>query len=245
MQTLANGDLKMLLQFDETLLDRSMECGHRSFCILAGALSAKDYTVEPLTHEATFGVGYGFAICTVKGEKQMDNKISSDPYVTLARQTIETYVKTGDTYSPVSPLSEIDRQKAGAFVSIHEHGMLRGCIGTFLPTKDTLTEEIIQNAISASTKDPRFSPIREEELTYLEINVDILSEPEPVASIDELDAKKYGVIVAYGQRRGLLLPDLDGVDTPRQQIEICKQKAGIRPSVTDLELWRFEVVRHS
>ena len=244
MQTLSDGDLEQLLHFDGTLLDRSMECGHRSFCILAGALSGKEYSVETLSHEATFGVGYGFAVCKVKGEKQMDNQTSSDPYVTLARQTIETYIKTKDTYSPASPLPEIDAQKAGAFVSIHEHGMLRGCIGTFLPTKDTLTEEIIQNAISASTRDPRFSPIREDELPYLEINVDILSEPEPVASIDELDAKRYGVIVAYGQRRGLLLPDLDGVDTPEQQIKICKQKAGIRPSVTDLELYRFEVVRH-
>ncbi|MBQ9631954.1 MAG: AmmeMemoRadiSam system protein A, partial [Lachnospiraceae bacterium] len=145
---------------------------------------------------------------------------------------------------PEDPDDEMENTRAGAFVSIHEHGMLRGCIGTFLPTQNTLTEEIIQNAISASTRDPRFAPIREEELDQLEINVDILSEPESIDSIDALDARRYGVIVCHGRKRGLLLPDLDGVDTPAQQIEICKQKAGIHPDEKDLELYRFEVVRH-
>ena len=170
---------------------------------------------------------------------------SSDPYVTLAKNTIDTYIRTGDIYHPDSIDPAISSQRAGAFVSIHEHGMLRGCIGTFLPTRETLTSEIINNAISAATRDPRFSPITQDELPYLEINVDILSEPEQVESIEALDAKRYGVIVEFHAKRGLLLPDLEGVDTPEDQIRICKQKAGIHPDETDLTLYRITVERHT
>ncbi len=247
MDVLREGDLEKLLTFDETLLSRSMECGHRSFCIMAGALSGKKISITPLTHEATFGVGYGFAICRANGQegsKTLQNN-SSDPYVTLAKNTIDTYIRTGDIYHPDSIDPAISSQRAGAFVSIHEHGMLRGCIGTFLPTRETLTSEIINNAISAATRDPRFSPITQDELPYLEINVDILSEPEQVESIEALDAKRYGVIVEFHAKRGLLLPDLEGVDTPEDQIRICKQKAGIHPDETDLTLYRFTVERHT
>ncbi len=242
MDTLKSGDLKALLQFDSTLLNRSMECGHRSFCIMAGALSNTSYSIEVLSHEATFGVGYGFAIITKNGENKMNNNKSGDEYVKLARTTIEHFIKTGEKYTPDGILP--DESPHGAFVSIHEHGMLRGCIGTFLPACDNLTQEIINNAISASTRDPRFSPITEDELPWLDINVDILSTPEPVSSIDDLDAKRYGVIVENKGRRGLLLPDLDGVDTPLQQIDICKQKAGIPSEENALTLYRFTVERH-
>ena len=138
---------------------------------------------------------------------------------------------------------EMLKNTAGAFVSIHENGRLRGCIGTFLPTTDCIAEEIIQNAISASVRDPRFDPIKPYELPFLEINVDILSKPEDIDSPDMLDVKKYGVIVKSGSRRGLLLPDLDGVDTVEEQIEIARNKAGISAS-EPVTLQRFEVVRH-
>ena len=131
--------------------------------------------------------------------------------------------------------------RAGVFVSIHKFGRLRGCIGTFLPTTDCIADEIIRNAILASTEDYRFTPITEEELPYLEVNVDVLSTPEPTTKKD-LDPKKYGVIVIQGLNRGLLLPDLDGIDTVDQQIEIAKSKAGITGG--DIKLERFEVVRH-
>ncbi|MBR6444695.1 MAG: AmmeMemoRadiSam system protein A, partial [Firmicutes bacterium] len=119
----------------------------------------------------------------------------------------------------------------------------RGCIGTILPTQDSVAEEIIENAVSASTRDPRFDPIRPDELKFLEINVDVLSEPEPIESKDMLDVKRYGVIVTSGGRRGLLLPDLDGVDTVDQQISIAKRKAGIGED-EPVSLQRFEVIRH-
>ena len=128
-------------------------------------------------------------------------------------------------------------------MSIHKDGALRGCIGTFLPVRENIAREIISNAVSASTRDPRFDAVRPEELPWLEINVDVLSRPERIESTDELDVKKYGVIVTDGSRRGLLLPDLDGVDTVEEQVDIARRKAGI-PDGVPLELERFEEVRH-
>jgi AmmeMemoRadiSam system protein A len=139
---------------------------------------------------------------------------------------------------------ELTARRAGAFVSIHEHGKLRGCIGTISPVRDCLAQEIIDNAVSASTRDPRFDPIRPDELKWLEISVDVLGDPEPISSPDELDVKRFGVIVTKGRKRGLLLPDLDGVDTVEEQISIAKSKAGIADWDKKVELQRFEVVRH-
>ena len=134
-------------------------------------------------------------------------------------------------------------EKAGAFVSIHKQGRLRGCIGTIEPTRDCLAEEIIRNAISAAVHDYRFSPIRPEELKWLEINVDVLGEAEDIESEEQLDVKRYGVIVSCGSRRGLLLPDLEGVDTVADQIDIAMRKGGITPD-DNYRLQRFEVVRY-
>ncbi len=124
-----------------------------------------------------------------------------------------------------------------------KHGHLRGCIGTISPITNSIAEEVMRNAISAGTEDPRFSPVTEKELPELVYSVDILSEPEPIESIKELDVKRYGVIVTDGYRRGLLLPNLEGVDTPEQQMSIAMEKAGIRPR-QPYSLERFEVVRH-
>ena len=166
-----------------------------------------------------------------------------DAYVRLARDTIYSYVK-GEKLPDLTGLpDEMLKRRAGAFVSVHEFGMLRGCIGTISATCDNIAEEIRDNAISAVARDPRFSPVREDELDDLEINVDILGDAKPVGSPDELDVKRYGVIVTSGMRRGLLLPDLEGVDTVEQQISIARQKAGIGPD-EPVRLERFEVVRH-
>ena len=175
---------------------------------------------------------------------KMSTTINSDEYVNLARKTIESYIKDGITIKlPKDLPSEMTDKRAGAFVSLHKNGELRGCIGTILATTDCVGEEIIQNAISASTCDPRFMPVREDELPLLDISVDVLSEPEDISSSDELDVKRYGVIVSKGFRRGLLLPDLDGVDTVEDQIYIAKRKAGIMPD-EEVKLQRFEVIRH-
>lgn len=165
--------------------------------------------------------------------------------VLLAKRTIEDYLRSGKVISPPSRIPEVFQKKAGTFVSLHKKGRLRGCIGTYLPTQDNLANEIIKNAISAATQDPRFPPVDTSEIRDLEISVDVLSKPEPVKSQRELDPKKYGVIVSKGWQRGLLLPDLEGVDTVEQQLEIAKQKAGLGgTSVEKLEIQRFTVTRY-
>lgn len=165
-------------------------------------------------------------------------------YVRLARETIENYIKYGNIISPPKDLSEeIINQKAGAFVSLKKYGNLRGCIGTFLPTEENIAAEIIRNAISAATGDPRFPPVTISELNDLTISVDILSPPEEIEDISQLNPKKYGVIVSSGFKKGLLLPDLEGVDTVEEQIDITKRKAGIYPD-EKVKLYRFEVKRY-
>ena len=163
----------------------------------------------------------------------------------LARASVEHYILHHKRLPMPQDLpSELSERRAGAFVSIHEHGRLRGCIGTIAAVQDSLAKEIIENAVSASTRDPRFDPIRADELEWLEISVDVLGDPEPISSPRDLDVKRYGVIVTKGRKRGLLLPDLGGVDTVEQQIAIAKSKAGIAEWDKDVQLQRFEVVRH-
>jgi AmmeMemoRadiSam system protein A len=169
-----------------------------------------------------------------------------DPYVSLAKTSVESYVKTGKVCDiPEGLPSEMYDKRAGVFVSIHKTGgALRGCIGTIYPVTSCIAEEIIDNAVSASTRDPRFDPIIPSELDSLVINVDVLTEPEEISSPDMLDPKRYGVIVTSGFKRGLLLPDLPGVDTVQKQIIIASSKAGIT-SDEKVSLMRFEVIRHT
>jgi AmmeMemoRadiSam system protein A len=164
------------------------------------------------------------------------------PVVELAKKTVESYVREGKEISPPEELTSELKEQAGVFVSIHKHGELRGCIGTFEPTKANVAEEVITNAISSATEDPRFPPIAVSELDDLDYSVDLLTQPEPVKDASQLDVKKYGVIVRSGFRRGLLLPDLEGVDSVEEQIAICRLKAGISP-FEPVSLYRFQVRR--
>jgi len=168
------------------------------------------------------------------------------PYVKLAKDTVEAYIKT----SKIPPLpkklpQEMIKKKAGAFVSIHKKdGSLRGCIGTFMPTRPNLALEIVTNAISSATQDPRFPPVSKEELPDLVYSIDILSKPKTISNRKVIDPKKYGLIVSSPDgRRGLLLPDIPEVDTPEQQIAICRQKAGIEPK-EKVKFEIFSVERH-
>jgi len=164
------------------------------------------------------------------------------PLVALAKDTIEQYIRYRKIIGPpADPAPEMDA-KAGVFVSIKKKGELRGCIGTFQATTENVAAEIIQNAISAATQDPRFPPVSKSELGVLEYSVDVLTEPEKVNSKKDLDPKKYGVIVKSGDRKGLLLPDLEGVDTVDEQVSIASMKAGIYLG-EDIELYRFQVKR--
>jgi len=164
------------------------------------------------------------------------------PLAQLARTAVEGYVNDRRVVEPGELDAEM-KERAGVFVSIKKHGQLRGCIGTFEPTQPSVAKEIIQNAISSATGDPRFSPVRPGELNELEYSVDVLTPPEPVEGKSGLDPRKYGVIVEAGRRRGLLLPDLEGVDSVDMQIDICRQKAGIPPAEA-VKLYRFQVRRY-
>ncbi|MCX8031639.1 MAG: AmmeMemoRadiSam system protein A [Thermodesulfovibrionales bacterium] len=166
------------------------------------------------------------------------------PYVELAKKAVEEY-SINKKYLPKPKILPQEFQKrAGVFVCLKTFGNLRGCIGTIFPTKDNLYEEIIKNAISAATEDPRFEPIKIDELDKIEYSVDILSEPIRVKDYSELDHKKYGVIVQKGLRRGLLLPDIEGVNSVSEQVKIAKLKAGIAPDDNDVEIYKFTVQRY-
>ncbi len=163
--------------------------------------------------------------------------------VALARKSLQHYLANREYIETPAGLPDELRGRAGVFVSLKKRGELRGCIGTFAPTQPDIATEIIRNAVSAGTHDPRFEPVTADELSEIDISVDILSAPERVDSLDNLDVKKYGVIVRRGRRSGLLLPDLEGVDTVEEQVGIAMRKAGIAPE-EEIELYRFTVTRY-
>ena len=261
MDVMGRGAFGELFDFSEDFCDKAAECGHRSFTIMAGALDGLKVKAERLSHQGTFGVGYGICTYEVTGndpqryfleqyrreqrEAAERRKGSEDLYVQLARETVETYVRTGKKIRvPEGLPEEMYSRRAGVFVSLKEEGRLRGCIGTITPVRRNVAEEIIENGISAAARDPRFHAVEPEELDRLEYSVDVLGETEEIDSPEELDVKRYGVVVSRGYRRGLLLPDLEGVDTVEEQIEIARRKAGIPEDAEDICLERFEVVRH-
>ena len=261
MDAMGQGDFGRLFSFSETFCHKAAECGHRSFLIMAGALDGRAVQAEALSYDGPFGVGYGVCTFSVRGAdparhflKQYEETVKArakrrreteDAYVGLARRAVEAYVGQGRKLPvPQGLPAEMYENKAGVFVSLKEEGRLRGCIGTIGPVQDCIAAEIIENAVSASTKDPRFPAVSADELDRIEYSVDVLGRPEAIASAAELDVEKYGVIVEKGGRRGLLLPNLEGIDTASDQVRIAKQKAGIAADDDDVRLARFEVARH-
>jgi AmmeMemoRadiSam system protein A/AmmeMemoRadiSam system protein B len=257
---MADGDFMRFLDFDENFCDKAAECGLRSFIIMAGALDGMKVKPELLSYEGPFGVGYAVASFEVTGEdkerrfgeiydviqteKAIARKASEDEYVRLARLSLETFINTGRRAELPDGLPEkMLSERCGAFVTLKKDGMLRGCIGTIEPASDCIAEEIMNNAVSAGTQDPRFDSVEKTELNELIYSVDVLSPARPVVDRNKLDARKYGVIVTAGYKRGLLLPDIEGVDTPDEQIAIALRKAGINKR-EKYTLEYFEVVRH-
>ena len=264
-QDFARGDLVDILAVESSLAQRAAECGLRSFWLMTGALDGLAIKPELLSYEGPFGVGYGVAAfeplvvvdagnegnrleayLSLREADLQDRKQREDPYVRLARSSLETFVRDHRRIAPPAGIpEEMLGTRAGCFVSLKIDGELRGCIGTIAPTRANLAEEICANAISAGTRDPRFAAVREDELEELVYDVDVLTAPERVNSVEELDPKHFGVIVSCADgRRGLLLPDLDGVDTVEEQIRIAAQKGRIDLDFDDYALERFEVVRH-
>ena len=259
MKYLEEGDFLKLLRMDRALYEPAAECGLRTFWMMAGALDGQALKIKKLSYQGPFGVGYGVVSLRVtradvrrsfaeryemlERRAQEERRAAEDDYVRLARHAIETIVTTGKLPERPADLPSEMAERAGVFVSLKKDGELRGCIGTFEPTTKNIAEEILQNAASAALRDPRFPPVKKEEMDALVYSVDVLTEPELVAGADALDAKKYGVIVEYRARKGLLLPDLDGVDTVEEQLRIARQKGGI-PADAPIRIWRFTVERH-
>lgn len=243
---LSRADAQAILNLPEDLVKRAGECGLGPLLVLLGALNTYQVKAEKYSYEGPFGVGY--LICELKtvGPAQEQEKPDDDKeaaFLRFARESLESYILNGKVIEPPETLPPELLRKAGCFVTLKKRGKLRGCIGTIFPTRESLALEIIYNALEAGLRDPRFPPVQKEELHELEYSVDVLGTPEPVRSEKELDPKEYGVVVRCGHRTGLLLPNLEGVDTVEEQVSIAKQKAGIKPGENCL-LERFTVTRY-
>jgi len=259
-EALAIGDFLKLLTIDSHLVKKAAECGLNSFILMSGFLDGYNVDAELLSYEGPFGVGYAISKYLVLGkdktrlflEKYKLQSIANvklirqneDPYILLARESLEYYIENREKMEiPNNVPHEMIDSRAGVFVSIHKDNNLRGCIGTTSPTTHCIAEEIIRNAIKTGTKDPRFTEVKKNELPYLQYKVDILYPSEPISSFNDLDVKKYGVIVSNNYKIGLLLPNLEGIDTVEQQVSIAKKKAGISDDES-YKMERFEVIRH-
>lgn len=266
-QCVREGDVRRVINLEPRLIEEAGECGLRPLIMALGSFDGYQIISKELSYEGPFGVGYLVAKME-PGSKMPERKIAADlyaerekklfrniahesPIVKLARKSIEHYLDTGKTPGVMKELQasllphqeELFNRIAGTFVSLKKHGQLRGCIGTIEPTQPTLAQEVVNNAISAAFKDPRFSPLEADELEEVTISVDILEKPEKIESISELNPQQYGVIVSKGYKKGLLLPDLPGVDSAEEQVRIAKGKAGINAD-EDVELERFLVTRY-
>lgn len=259
-EILNNGDFSEFFDFSPKLCEAAGECGHRSFIIMAGALDGKTVKSELLSYEGPFGVGY--AVAQFKPSRSSKKRLFGDQYaekqhkeaeerrhnedafVQWAHKCVETFVTTGKhAEMPKDLAPEMLQNRAGVFVTLHKNGQLRGCIGTFLPVRENIALEIWHNAVAACSQDPRFGAVRPDELDEIEYSVDVLTTPQAVKDINALNPKVDGIIVQNGERRGLLLPDIEGIETLAQQVAIAKQKAGIAPN-EPINLFSFQVKRH-
>jgi AmmeMemoRadiSam system protein A len=252
-------DPELLAKIDDELVEAAGECGLRPVIMMFGALDGQRISGNLLSYESPFGVGYGVAIIAPEGpdpDRRLIQKWNSERHVEmkrvreaeshhvrLARYALETFIRNGKRVGSQHQEDLLLSMRAGCFCTLKKFGQLRGCIGTTGPTTPDLASEIIQNVISAGSEDPRFEPVGADELEDLVYSVDVLSTPALVDGPEDLDAKTYGVIVEKGNRRGLLLPDLEGIDSVSKQIEIAKQKAGIG-LLEDVRLYRFTVTRY-
>ncbi|HEY5584955.1 MAG TPA: AmmeMemoRadiSam system protein A [Ruminiclostridium sp.] len=256
VKLLQEGDFINLFCLDSTLISEAGECGLRSIYILAGILDGKAAKAEVLSYEGPLGVGYCVAKFNFRDgksiyidlkelgkAKHLKRLKEGNPYTKLARKNIENYFKTGKSLASSNiNEKELFNDKKGVFVSLKIGGELRGCIGTIEAVTASVGEEILNNSLSAAFHDPRFSPLREDELYETDISVDLLYSAEK-CSFDDLDPDNYGVIVTFGRKRGLLLPNLEGVDSKEQQVTIALQKGEIKKD-EPYEIERFKVERY-
>jgi len=255
LRLLENGQVTEIFTMNKEIIYNAGECGRKSVLIMLGAMDDIHFKGHLLSYEKTFGVGYGIMkfestgpcqskLNTIVDAVKNKNNNQSNPYVRLARESLTTYLEKRKMMEelPSYVTDEMKNLKRGVFVSLKKNGNLRGCIGTIFPATSCIADEIIRNAIEAGLYDPRFEAVELSELNDIEFSVDVLTEPE-TATKEDLDPKEYGVIVRSKGRTGLLLPDLEGVDTVEEQLSIALRKAGISP-FENYSIERFKVIRH-
>ena len=254
VKILSLGEVEKIFKIDRDLIKSAGECGLRSIYILLGTINSSKTNSKLFSYEGSLGVGYavfqfeegsGNLYEDLMNEKEKEHKRKleeENPYTRLARKNLDTYFNSGRLLTREEIEDEkLLGDKKGVFVSLKMNGELRGCIGTIKPTTDSVGEEIIRNSLSAALNDPRFAPLKKEELMEIDISVDLLYPPEE-AVFEDLDPYNYGVIVTSGNKKGLLLPNLEGVDNKEEQLEIAMNKGGISPS-DKYTLERFKVER--
>ena len=255
---LEKGDTLSIFNMDKNLIEQAGECALRSIHILLGTLDTRMFKGELLSYEGTFGVGYGVMNIKEKGNSLKSTSLydirhieledkkfkkSESSYVNLARKSLKYFLENNEHIKLPDDLPEnMLIEERGVFVTYKMDRELRGCIGTIFPTTECIAKEIIRNSVEAGISDPRFLPINVDELPFLEVSVDELMKPE-VTTFDKLNPKDYGIIVRTDRKTGLLLPDLEGVDTKEEQLEIALKKAGINKDEY-YEIERFKVIRH-
>lgn len=246
VELLEKGKIHEILEMDKELIKEAGECGFRSIAILLGIVQNNLKKFHILNYEAPFGVGYLVSHVEL-GETKKEDPNLAGACLDLAKKTVEEFInKNAKLQVPKNLPEDCYLQRKGVFVTLHKEGQLRGCIGTFLPTSPNIAQEIVNNAISACSRDFRFSPVSSEELQLLKYDVSLLDAPQSVKDIKELDPKKHGIIVSSSDgRRGLLLPNLEGIDTVEQQISIASQKGGIDLRKDSISLQSFTVVKFS
>lgn len=237
---LAEGEADEIFSISDVLVERAGQCGYNPLLVALGSLADRTFHGTVHSYEGPFGVGYA-----VVGLAPEDEDEQAGGPVELAEQSLRHYLDEGEVMQAPSCPPRGLQNRGGTFVTLKKDGRLRGCMGTVEPTEANAASEIIRNAISAGVRDPRFPPVTSEELPSIEFAVDVLDEPEAVSGIEDLDPARYGVVVSRGARRGVLLPGLEGVDTPERQLEIACQKADLSPRDPGLRIQRFEVRRYS
>ncbi len=229
----------------------SKELGHNQLKVLNYTNSA---IVTAKKTKGIWTVGYSSCVidqeeaCLPAGrESAMLNKEQRKKLLEIARKSIETYLKTGKKLE-VNETDPALLKEMGAFVTLNEHGELRGCIGNLKGT-EPLYLTIRDMAVEAAVGDPRFAPVRLAELENIEIEISALSPLERIDSAEKIQLGKHGVIVKRGLNSGVFLPQVateTGWSKEEFMSNLCAHKAGLEPDAwkdksTEIYIFTAEV----
>lgn len=258
LESLKKSDPFSFLTCSDKKREKAQTCSFQSIAILFGLYDKKIFKSKILSYEFPFGVGYLVASLnemdgispSVENKlkkwlisKKINIKKLENDYIRLARDTVEFFVKNKKRPFFDRNKYNIPFKSAACFVTLKNESGLRGCIGSAYPLRQDLFQEIIENAISVCDKDDRFEEVDESELSELFISVDVISEPQKVGGILDLNPKKFGIVVETKEKQGVLLPEIEGIRTPSDQLRLALKKAGI-DEYEEYTIKRFTVERH-